>query len=88
MENQNLEETHEEKKQRFEHRIKPFLAQLLAKKETQNNSYFLSEDRYSGTVCGILCAFTLICMRDMFVFVVKSQNQASNFYKRSFVSAL
>ncbi len=45
MENQNLEETQEEKKQRFEHRFKPFLYQLLAKKETQNNSNFLSEDR-------------------------------------------
>ncbi len=49
MENQNLEETQVEKKQRFEHRFKPFLAQLLAKKETQNNSNFLYDDRYSGT---------------------------------------
>ncbi len=71
MENQNLEETQEEKK-RFEHRIKPFLAQLLAKKETQNNSYFLSDGRYSGmVVCGILCAF----MRDMFVFVGSEKSE-------------
>ncbi len=54
MENQNLEETQEEKKQRFEHRFKPFLAQLLAKKETQNNSNFLSEDRYSGIIADLV----------------------------------